>query len=135
MPPPWIEHGAFRSSVWRSPSWAKAALKSVRFFHNINQAFSKVNLDWNRVDFGIELEIAGFKLKVDFKRYGYFNFQLPHTVIKSGTPSPNWQMDHGSSQFYWPDIWVNSYNIPFGPMRLQYRRESEQAAGCHIGWQ
>ena len=25
MPPPWIEHGAFRSSVWRSPSWAKAA--------------------------------------------------------------------------------------------------------------
>ena len=25
LPPPWIEHGAFRSSVWRSPSWAKAA--------------------------------------------------------------------------------------------------------------
>ena len=29
MPPPWIEHGAFRSSVWRSPSWAKAAMFKI----------------------------------------------------------------------------------------------------------
>ena len=46
-----------------------------------------------------------------------------HTVIKSGTPSPiemtngPWT-NFGSFQFYWPDIWVNSYNIPFGPMKL-----------------
>ena len=38
---------------------------------------------WNWIDlvgeFGIELGIAGFKLKVDFKRYGYFNSEMSHS--------------------------------------------------------
>ena len=33
VPPPWIEHGAFRSSVWRSPSWAKAARSIFKPFY------------------------------------------------------------------------------------------------------
>ena len=123
LPPPWIEHGAFRSSVWRSPSWAKAALTAPGLIQNIFQAFWKVNLDWNRVDFGIELEIAGFKLKVDFKRYGYFNFQLPHTVIKSGTPSSNDKWTMACSNFIDP-IFGLTVIIWFGPMRFQYRRKS-----------
>ena len=41
------------------------------------------NITWNWIDlvgeFGIELGIAGFKLKVDFKRYGYFNSEMSHS--------------------------------------------------------
>ena len=41
------------------------------------------NINWNWIDlvseFGIEFRIAGFKLKVDFKRYGYFNSEMSHS--------------------------------------------------------
>ena len=44
------------------------------FFKNINQAFSKVNLNWNRVDFGNELGTSRFQVESRFLTVWLFQF-------------------------------------------------------------
>ena len=100
LPPPWIEHGAFRSSVWRSPSWAKAA-----WLRNANSCFNTYNC-----------------------KYAFVTWRsgCPSRAHWAGNPpvAPN------SGLYIWIRIWIWNADFPqfyWFPSIIHNRKKSHRA--------